>query len=184
MQFNKRYNQLFICLILLMFFLQGCEKIMSGKKIPPIEIGKPAPDFVLQDVSGKPWQLSDQKGKVVFLNYWATWCKPCRDEMPSMVSLDRAMADKPFQMLTIVFNDDHKTADTFARQLGAVFPVLSNPSPALNEAYMITGIPETFIIDAEGILRQKFIGPNNWNTWEMRNLILGMVDRKSPQQKQ
>ena len=68
--------------------------------------------------------------------------------------------------------------------VGAVFPVLSNPSPALNEAYMITGVPETFIIDAEGILRQKFIGPNNWNTWEMRNLILGMVDQKSPQQKQ
>jgi hypothetical protein len=103
--------------------------------------------------------------------------------MPSMVSLDLAMVDKQFQMLTIVFNDDHKTADNLARQLGAVFPVLSNPSPALNEAYMITGVPETFIIDAEGILRQKFIGPNNWNTWEMRNLILGLVDRKSPQQK-
>jgi len=69
--------------------------------------------------------------------------------MPSMVSLDRAMADKPFQMLTIVFNDDHKMADSFARQFGATFPVLSNPSPELNEAYMITGVPETFIIDAD-----------------------------------
>ena len=125
MQVKKRYNQLFICLILLIFFSQGCENShWAVRKIPQMEIGKPATDFVLQDVSGKSWKLSDQKGKVVFLNFWATWCKPCRDEMPSMVSLDRAMADKPFQMLTIVFNDDHKTADNFARQLGATFPCI------------------------------------------------------------
>jgi len=184
MRFKNKNYQLLIYLILLQFFLQGCEKIIGGKKIPQMEIGKPAPDFVLQDVSGKSWKLSDQKGKVVFLNFWATWCKPCRDEMPSMVSLDRAMAGKQFQMLTIVFNDDHKTAENFARQLGATFPVLSNPSPELNEAYMITGIPETFIIDAEGILRHKFIGPHNWNTWEMSNLMFGLVDRKSPPQRQ
>ena len=167
-----------------MFFSQGCEQIIGKKKIPQMEIGKPAPDFVLQDISGKSWKLSDQKGKVVFLNFWATWCKPCRDEMPSMVSLDRAMAGKPFQMLTIAFNDDHKMSDNFARQLGATFPVLSNPNPALNEAYMITGVPETFIIDPAGILRYKFIGPHNWNTWEMKNLMLGLVDEKKPQQRQ
>jgi len=167
-----------------MFFLHGCEKIIGSKKHPQIEIGKPAPDFVLQDINGRSWKLSDQKGKVVFLNFWATWCKPCRDEMPSMVSLDQAMTDKPFQMLTIVFNDDHKMSDNFARQLGATFPILSNPSPELNEAYMITGVPETFIIDADGILRHKFIGPNNWDTREMRNLILGLTDRKSAQQRQ
>jgi hypothetical protein len=95
-----------------------------------------------------------------------------------MVSLDRAMTDMPFQMLTIVFNDDHKMSDNFARQLGATFPVLSNPSPALNEAYMITGVPETFIIDADAILRHKFIGPHNWNAWEKRSLILGLVVKK------
>ena len=76
-----------------------------------------------------------------------------------MVSLDRAMADKQFQMLIIVFNDDHKMADSFARQLGATFPVLSNPNYELNEAYMITGVPETFIIDADGILLQNSSAP-------------------------
>ena len=97
------------------------KKIIGGKAIQKIEIGKPAPDFVLQDITGRSWKLSDQKGKVVFVNFWATWCKPCRDEMPSMVSLDRAMVNKPFQMLAIVFNDDHKRADDFVRQLGALF---------------------------------------------------------------
>ena len=183
MRFKKSNNQLLICLIFLLFFLQGCEKIIGSKKIPQMEIGKPAPDFVLQDLSGKSWKLSGQKGKVVFLNYWATWCKPCRDEMPAMVSLDQAMADKPFQMLTIVFNDDHKMSDNFARRLGATFPVLSNPSPELNEAYMTTGAPETFIMDVDGILRHKFIGPHDWNSWEKKNLILGLVSRKSAQQR-
>jgi len=72
MQVKKSYNQQFICLILLIFSLQGCENIIGSKKIPQMEIGKPAPDFVLQDVSGKSWKLFDQKGKIVFLNFWAT----------------------------------------------------------------------------------------------------------------
>ena len=182
MAINKNNCYLVFYLILLTVFISGCEKIIGSAAIQKMEIGKPAPDFVLQDVTGRSWKLSDQKGKVVFVNFWATWCKPCRDEMPSMVSLDRAMVNKPFQMLAIVFNDDHKRADDFVRQLGGTFPVLSNPSPQLNEAYMITGVPETFIIDADGILRQKFIGPYNWDTWEMRNLILSYVERKNQQQ--
>jgi peroxiredoxin len=141
-----------------------------------MELGKPAPDFVLQDVSGKSWQLSSLKGKVVFVNFWATWCKPCRDEMPSMVALDKAMAGKPFQMLSIVFNDDLKLAESFAKRLGATFPVLANPSPELTEAYMITGVPETFLIDPDGILRHKLIGPYDWNSPEMRNQILKLFN--------
>jgi thiol-disulfide isomerase/thioredoxin len=99
-----------------------------------MEIGKPAPDFVLQDASGKSWQLSNLKGKVVFVNFWATWCKPCRDEMPSMEALNKAMAGQPFQMLSIVFNDDLDMADRFARRLGARFPVLGNTDQELTEA--------------------------------------------------
>jgi cytochrome c biogenesis protein CcmG/thiol:disulfide interchange protein DsbE len=79
-------------------------------------------------------------------------------------------------MLSIVFNDDLKMAESFARRLGATFPVLANPGPELAEAYMITGVPETFLIDADGILRHKFIGPYDWNTPEMRNLIMGLVN--------
>jgi hypothetical protein len=62
-------------------------------------------------------------------------------------------------------------ANSYARRLGATFPVLANPGPELTEAYMITGVPETFLIDADSILRQKFIGPYNWDTPEMRNIV-------------
>jgi peroxiredoxin len=170
----KNNNILLLCLFLSLFILPGCENITGLNKVKQMEIGKPAPDFVLQDASGKSWQLSSLKGKVVFVNFWATWCKPCRDEMPSMVALDKAMSGKPFQMLSIVFNDDLKLAESFAKRLGATFPVLANPSPELTEAYMITGVPETFLIDADGILRHKLIGPYDWDSPEMKNEVLSL----------
>jgi cytochrome c biogenesis protein CcmG/thiol:disulfide interchange protein DsbE len=168
-------NILLVVILFCLFFIAGCEDIAGFKGIKRMEIGKPAPNFVLRDTSGKSWELSSLTGKVVFVNFWATWCKPCRDEMPSMQSLNKAMAGQPFQMLSIVFNDDLDMANSFARRLGATFPVLANPGPELTEAYMITGVPETFLIDAKGILRYKFIGPYDWDTLEMRNIVQGLL---------
>lgn len=175
MQSIRSSSLLLAGMLFFIFFIAGCENIAGLNKITRMEIGKPAPDFVLQDASGATWKLSSLKGKVVFVNFWATWCKPCRDEMPSMEILNKAMAGKPFQMLGIILNDDLQMADSFARRLGATFPVLANPGPDLTEAYMITGVPETFLIDADGILRHKFIGPYDWNTPEMKNLVLGLL---------
>jgi peroxiredoxin len=173
---KRRFTALFLSVLFFVFFIAGCENIAGLKEIKKIEIGKPAPDFVLQDVSGDTWKLSSLKGKAVFINFWASWCKPCRDEMPSMEALNKAMAGQPFQMLAIVFNDDLDTANRFARGLGVTFPVLVNPEPELTEAYMITGVPETFLIDADGILRHRFIGPYNWDTPEMRTLVQELLN--------
>jgi cytochrome c biogenesis protein CcmG/thiol:disulfide interchange protein DsbE len=176
MQRKRKTNALLLSTLFFLLLIAGCENIAGERKVKRMEIGKPAPDFVLQDAEGKAWKLSSLKGKVVFVNFWATWCKPCRDEMPSMEALNKAMAGQPFQMLSIVFNDDLDMANSFARRLGATFPVLANPSPELSEAYMITGVPETFLIDTKGILRHKFIGPYNWDTWEMRNVVQQLFD--------
>jgi peroxiredoxin len=176
MQRKRKTNALLLSTLFFLLLIAGCENIAGERKVKRMEIGKPAPDFVLQDAEGKTWKLSSLQGKVVFVNFWATWCKPCRDEMPSMEALNKAMAGQPFQMLSIVFNDDLDMANSFARRLGATFPVLANPSPELSEAYMITGVPETFLIDTKGILRHKFIGPYNWDTWEMRNVVQQLFD--------
>jgi cytochrome c biogenesis protein CcmG/thiol:disulfide interchange protein DsbE len=174
----RRLSKLLPFLLVFLLVVTGCEKIAGTTKVKRMEIGKPAPDFVLQDASGKNWKLSDLKGKVVLVNFWATWCQPCRDEMPSLEALNKAMAGQSFQMLAIVFNDDLQMAESFARRLGATFPVLANPGPQLAEAYMITGVPETFLIDADGILRQKFIGPYEWDSQEMRNVVLGLFNSR------
>jgi peroxiredoxin len=174
---SKVYVLLCVLMLFYLSFLAGCENIGGLGKVKRMEIGKPAPDFVLQDASGRTWKLSNLKGKVVFVNFWATWCKPCRDEMPSMVTLDKALADKPFQMLSIVFNDDLDMAKNFAQRQGATFPVLGSPGQELTQAYMITGVPETFLIDVDGILRHKFIGPYDWNSLKMRNIILELFKK-------
>ena len=160
---------LLITTIGLTFFVSCTTKDTSttDNKLPEKLIDR----IQLVDLEGNNIDLKQYQGKTIFLNYWATWCKPCRDEMPSMEALNKAMAGQPFQMLSIVFNDDLDMANSFARRLGATFPVLANPGSELTEAYMITGVPETFLIDADGILRHKFIGPYNWDTWEMRNLV-------------
>ena len=86
----KRFNALllFLLMVLFLFLFAGCENIGGFGKVQRMEIGKSAPDFVLQDTSGKDWELSSLKGKVVLVNFWATWCKPCRDERASMEALN------------------------------------------------------------------------------------------------
>ena len=174
MRKSKTFHLVLLGLLLGGFLLGGCEKLAGLNKVKRMELGKPAPDFVLKDSTGKIWKLSDLKGKAVFVNFWATWCKPCRDEMPSMEALNKAMSDKPFQMLSIVYNDDLQLAESFARRLGATFPVLANPDSELTEAYMITGVPETFLIDTQGVVRHKLIGPYDWEAPEMKNYVMGL----------
>ena len=164
-RFSTLCRTILLAALPLCFLLLSCD--IPGKKPPVIEkaeIGKQAPDFILTDTHGKSWWLKEQRGKVVFLNFWATWCPPCREEMPSMVTLDKAMTGRPFLMLTVLSNDDPNIAENFVRGIGATFPVLLDPANRIAKAYGLTGVPETFIIDANGILREKYIGPRPWDS--------------------
>jgi peroxiredoxin len=169
-------SSLLSCVVALLFLLNlaGCDNLSGLVKPGRMETGKTAPDFELQDETGKVWKLSSLKGRVVMINFWATWCKPCRDEMPSMEVLNKRLAGKPFQMLSIIFNDDHDLAASFARRQGATFPVLAAADQKLTQAYMITGVPETFLVDADGILRHKFIGPYDWSSPEMMRTVMSL----------
>jgi peroxiredoxin len=125
--------------------------------------GYPAPDFLLPDLAGRQYRLSDFRGKVVFLNVWATWCPPCRDEMPSMEKLHRSLAGKEFVMLAVSEDAQGREAvEPFVRQLGLTFPILLDPDGFIPKRYGITGYPETFIIDRSGRIIQHLIGPEDW----------------------
>ena len=169
--------------LLLLLLVAGLLAACEDRNVPQAEraeIGQPAPDFILQDLSGRSWRLSDQRGKVVFLNFWATWCPPCREEMPAMEALHREMElkDRPFQMLTILSNDDPGQAARFADKLNITFPILTDPVSNASQAYGLTGVPETFIIDAKGILREKFIGPRPWNSAEAKEMLAQYFPRE------
>lgn len=153
----KRISFTVIC-ICLTFFLVAC-----GQRPKVAEVGKLAPDFTLVDRKGKTWTLSELKGQVVFINFWATWCPPCRDEMPSIQRLYTMMPQGNFKLLTILNKDAPANADSFAVKLGITIPILDDQANLIGPKYGLTGLPETFVVDKQGVLREKFIGPAQWD---------------------
>jgi len=148
-----------------------------GQGPKKVEIGEPAPDFTLVDLQGKKWTLSELKGQVVFVNFWATWCPPCREEMPSMQKLYNMLPKEKFKMLAILSGDDPALADSFAKKLDLTMPILNDQDNTVGAAYRLTGVPETFIIDKQGILREKFIGSAQWNAPVHVQMLMKYIDQ-------
>jgi len=155
--------------LLILGLLAGCDKREETPKVRTI--GKPAPDFVLKDTKGDTWRLSDLRGKVVFINFWATWCPPCRAEMPFMQKLYQTLPGDRFQMVTILSNDKKEVAEKFVEYIGFTAPVLLDPENKAYKAYGLTGVPETYIVDKQGILREAVIGPMRWDSPEARQML-------------
>lgn len=131
----------------------------------PVQAGKVAPAFTLPDLDGKEHSLSDYKGKVVFLNFWATWCGPCEDEMPSMQTLYRAIGGDDFEILAVSIDEDSPAVvDAYGKKFGITFPILHDRKKKIKEIYKTTGVPETFIIDQNGVIAEKVWGPRDWLT--------------------
>ena len=151
---------LFLVSVLL---ITGCGPTDEHPKVLAVK-GQTAPDFALTDLKGKNWTLSELRGKVVFVNFWATWCPPCIKELPSMQALKNRIPNSSFQMLTILYNDRPELGQSLVIKSGYDFPVLIDPNSTTGKQYGLTGVPETFIIDRDGILREKFIGPYDWNS--------------------
>jgi cytochrome c biogenesis protein CcmG/thiol:disulfide interchange protein DsbE len=134
-------------------------------------VGKPAPDFEYFDSTGKLWKLSDLKGKVVFINFWATWCVTCKSEMPHKEALYEMMKDEPFQMLGMLFRDDPANLVEYYKTQKVSPPTLISPGNESAKIFGITGVPETFIIDKDGIVREKLVGPQEWDNDETVAII-------------
>jgi len=165
-----------ILFLFLAFLISSCSQDAGRPKLA--KVGLLAPNFTLSDTKGKTWKLSDLKGQVVFINFWATWCSPCRDEMPSMQALYSSMPADKFKLLSILSNDEPAFADITAKKLGATFPILIDPDNKTGLAYGLTGVPETFIVDKHGVLREKFIGPANWDAPDAREMIMKYLSQK------
>ena len=169
----KRTAERSIILVLLVsvLLLGGCGQQEQGGQPKVATVGFTAPDFTLVDTKNRTWTLSELKGKVVFINFWATWCPPCRQELPSMQELFMSMPGDKFKMLSILSNDEPTFAEKMAEDTGCTFPVMDDPDSSVGKAYGLTGVPETFIVDKEGILREKFIGPRHWSSPEARQML-------------
>ncbi len=136
------------------------------------EIGAPAPAFTLLDVQGTPQALSDYRGEVVFLNFWATWCGPCLVEMPSMERLYRDLKKEGLAILA-VSSDPQGRAVTqpFVESKGLTFPVLDDADYRVSARYGVRTLPMSFVIDRNGTLIHQVFGARDWNSPEARTLI-------------
>ena len=153
---------------------------LQSSKYEPLTIGMAAPDFSLPDIEGKTVRLSDYRGKVVFVNFWATWCKPCKEEMPSMEILWENFKSEDFVMLAISMDrvTTKKDIPPFIESMKLTFPILTDSWGQTDKRYKLMGVPETYIIDQSGVLREKVIGPRDWTLPESVTTIVQLVQKQ------
>lgn len=135
--------------------------------ISPIKEKIALTDFTLPALSGEKLTLSAYKGKVVFLNFWATWCPPCRAEMPSMERLYAKMKDKGFEILAVNLQEEPKVVKEFLTKNKLTFPVVLDANGKIGSVYGVRGIPTTYLIDKEGFIVGGMVGGKEWDTPEV-----------------
>jgi len=142
-------------IVLVLIFIAGCNR---GSH--PGLVGGPAPDFTVQDADRKV-SLHDFLGKTVVLNFWATWCPPCVDEMPSLVKMQASLKDRVV-VLAVSVDEDERSYRTFLKKNNVDLLTVRDPQQKSNELYGTFKFPETYIIDRNGMVQRKFIGPVEW----------------------
>ena len=150
---------------------------LQSAKYEPLAVGKVAPDFALTDLDEKPIRLSDYRGKVVFLNFWATWCAPCREEMPSMEVLHKNFEKDGLVILAVSIDRVTTTKDIppFVKGMNLTFPVVIDSWGKTDKPYKRMGVPETFIIDQEGVIREIIIGPKDWTRVDNLKTLMALL---------
>lgn len=162
---RSSYFASFFLVGILLAILSGCY---SGTRPP--RIGTNAPDFTVQD-SDRSVTLSQFRGQVVVLNFWATWCPPCVEEMPSLVEMQRRLKSKGVTVLAVSMDVDQAAYNQFIREHGVNLLTVRDPNQKSNTLYGTFKFPETYIIDRNGVMRRKFIGAVDWTEPEITDFL-------------
>ncbi len=174
---RKTFSVSAVIFFVILFVVFSC-----GRQGAPAEtgtkaaVGAAAPDFVLNTVDGKSVRLSDYRGQVVFLNFWATWCPPCRSEMPSIERLSREMEGQDFIILAVSIDGFETTQlRNMISPNHYSFTVLHDPEQKVADIYLISGIPTTYIIDKDGTIVDKSVGAEYWDSDERVKQFLSLA---------
>lgn len=128
-------------------------------KTPSQLVGQPAPEFVLESFSGDEVRLSDFRGKTLLVNFWASWCHPCREEAPALERTYMSLSGNQVEFIGINIMDDRKSAEEYIKSFGGTFVNVYDPENRIHLDYGVGGVPETFFVNPEGIITGKHRGP-------------------------
>jgi cytochrome c biogenesis protein CcmG, thiol:disulfide interchange protein DsbE len=174
-----------IALLGLLMVLVGIGWLVRDRFLP-VEVGTPAPAFQAHELDGTPVELAELRGQVVLLNIWATWCPPCREEMPSMQRLHEELGPEGLRVVAVSVDAMPGRADAagrpggdvgaFSEAMGLSFDIWHDPAGRIQRTYRATGIPESFVIDRRGIIVKKVIGPTEWDSEANVDLIRRLLE--------
>jgi peroxiredoxin len=159
----------------------GASSAAPPDSVPSVAAGEKAPDFTLPSLSGQEVSLANLRGKVVILNVWATWCEPCRAEMPSMETLyEDFKSNKNFVLLAVSQDEGSRDAvASFVKKNGYHFTVLLDPKNVVSAAYGASGVPETFVIDRNGRIVAHHLGAFDWSRPDVREALRDLLNSKT-----
>jgi cytochrome c biogenesis protein CcmG/thiol:disulfide interchange protein DsbE len=158
-----------------------CLVACGERAAPPIEAGVAAPDFALPRLGGGgELALRDLRGKVVLVNFWATWCAPCEKEMPAMQRLYARLAPLGLELVAISEDDGPEVVERFRERLGLSFPIALDPKHEAAARYQSYRYPESFLIDRDGVLVARYIGERDWDAPEYVSRIERLLTPMAP----
>lgn len=171
-----------VALVLMMTLLPGPafgepSSIRADGTLHPVPEPVSAPPFALPDLDGEVHRLADYRGKVVVLNFWATWCPPCREEMPAMQRAWDEVQDEDIVILGVNVGEDNDTVFLFTADYPVDFPLLLDRQAEVIERYRVTGLPTTYIIDPRGRITHRTIGTREWDDPQLLDALRALRDR-------
>jgi thiol-disulfide isomerase/thioredoxin len=138
--------------------------------------GGATPPLVLQDLNGRTHRLADYRGKVVLVNFWATWCEPCREEMPSIERLRQSLAGKPFEVLAVNIGEPLGRIERFLEKMPLGFPVLLDRDSGAAKAWKARVVPATFLVGPDGRIRYVHYGELDWSSEPVRKRVAELLE--------
>ncbi|WP_456444758.1 TlpA family protein disulfide reductase [Thiolapillus sp.] len=157
-------------ILLLSLLLQG-QVGATGRGLTLLEDKPAAPNFNLKDVDGNSYRFSDLKGRVVIVNFWATWCPPCRAEMPSMQRAWEQLREEGVMMLAVDVGEDEDAIFEFTASYPVEFPILLDTDSSVSESWKVRGLPTTFVVDQWGRKVYRAVGGREWDTPQLLKKI-------------
>jgi peroxiredoxin len=153
--------------------------LLNGSQGEPLKVGDKAPDFHLDGAFGGSGDLSDMQGKIVILNFWATWCSPCIEEMPSLEKLYHKFEDDDFEIVAVALDKEGApVVRQFAQRYKLSFALVVDPHAETQDTYHLMGVPETYVLDKDGVILERILGPKDWNSPETVRKFAGLLGRE------